>query len=233
MIIDTRANCIAKKRAPKSWKKVLKLSSKDKAPKTWKFCLLPLYAEGARVNHCVKIAHKLRDFTILLCVRDSWTARCCRTRRFNRPPCTWFACSLNFVEVLQFELVFSFVYLREFGGGSLLCEDHVQGRQQPEQVVSDIRTSSMKMQKKMISQSCVSSDECNQLCTAQKCQARGVGMEPADLSRSSSEHCSFEKALSKTGLSPSSGVKAPSLGVVVRGVALGILCTDFTTVVLN
>ena len=52
VIIDTRANCIAKKRAPKSWKKVLKLSSEDKAPKTWKFRHLPLYAKGATVNHC-------------------------------------------------------------------------------------------------------------------------------------------------------------------------------------
>ena len=57
VILDTRANCIAKIRAPKSWKKAFKLSSEDKAPKTWKFRHLSLYAKGARVNHCVRNGH--------------------------------------------------------------------------------------------------------------------------------------------------------------------------------
>ena len=51
VIIDTRANCIAKKWA-KKFQKMLKLSPKDKAPKTWKFRHLPLCAKGATLNHC-------------------------------------------------------------------------------------------------------------------------------------------------------------------------------------
>ena len=39
------------------------MSSKDKAPKTWKFRHLPLYAKGARVNHCVVALHDLSQFS--------------------------------------------------------------------------------------------------------------------------------------------------------------------------
>ena len=55
VIIDTRANCLAKKWA-KKFEKMLKLSPKDKAPKTWKFRHLPLCAKGATLNHCAMVS---------------------------------------------------------------------------------------------------------------------------------------------------------------------------------
>ena len=51
VIIDTRANCIAKQCAKTKFQKMLKLSPKDKVPKTWKFRHHPLCAKGATLNH--------------------------------------------------------------------------------------------------------------------------------------------------------------------------------------
>ena len=53
VIIDTRANCIAKIERQKAERKSWNGALKTRPPKTWKFRHLSLYAKGARVNHCV------------------------------------------------------------------------------------------------------------------------------------------------------------------------------------